>query len=371
MRKSKTAEQNKGRDERAQLCESQIQEILNREDTPAQFKDYNLFCRGLQKSTIRNYMKTAYDFHQYLIEQLGNDDFMTMYQNVPSQLILRFLWKSDEVELLSNATYDVRRMELNKYFKFLKSINAAQSNPISETPHQNTDSKERKQALNQKDIEKILQNVLNPDFIDCGKTIKATLKKFKLMWYLFIQLGLNTGARFSELANISLQDFDLIDGKLRLYGKGNKVRFVDVHPSLIPMIKTYLEQRETILEDIQKQYDEGTRKFTSRQSELTDAFFISPRGYRLSEQYTTKVLKLFAWDVDKTVTCHILRHTFATKAYNNSHDIAEVQELLGHANIETTKRYVHTSAGRAQANVYSLFEENLSSVPFNEEMSWK
>lgn len=372
MRKSKTTEENKGRQEQADQNEKKIQEILNKEDTPAQFKDYNLYCQGLQKSTVRNYMTTAYEFHQFIKEEFGNDDFMTMYQNVSSQLLLRFLWRSDEVETISNATYDVRRMHLNKYFKFLKSIDAVKTNPIPEkTEHFSTDDKERKQALNKKEIKTLLENVEHPEFINCGKTQKANLEKFKSMWRLFIQLGLNTGARFAELANISLSDIDLVAGKVRLYQKGNKVRFVDIHPVLIPMIKDYLKEREAVLNDLAKKYEDGTRKLTSRQEGITDAFFISPRGYRISEQYAIKILKLYAWDIDKKVTCHILRHTFATRAYDKSHDITEVQGLLGHSNIETTKRYIHPNASRAKDNVYDLFEETLNSTPISEEMSWK
>lgn len=373
MAKTSTIEKNKGRTEIADQYKVQINSILENANTPAQFKDFDLYCRGLQKSTIRNYMKVAFDFHQYLVDLLGNDDFMTMYQNVPAQYVNRFLWASGKEgdEEISNATYNARRMALSKYFKFLISINAAQKNPVLETQHQNTDATERKQALNSNEIKKLLENVLHPEFIDCGDLQKKNLEQFKLMWYLFIQLGLNTGARFGELTNLSLDDIDEKRSQIRYFQKGDKVRFASIHPEIMELIKLYLEERKTYLEKIGKQYKDGQRKFTSRQSELTDALFISPRGYRISEQYATKIIRLFAWDIDKPVTTHTLRHSFATNVYEKTHDIRMVQDLMGHASIKTTQRYVHIDGARAQANVYNMFEETLNATPFNKEMSWK
>lgn len=155
-----------------------------------------------------------------------------------------------------------------------------------------------------------------------------------------LELLYGTGMRVSELLNLDLDDIHLSMGFVRVFGKGGKERIVPLGGSAIRACQEYVEVgRSQLIKEVK-----------------TDALFVNMRGGRLSRQGCWKLLKQHAQKagIQKEMTPHILRHSFATHLIENGADLRAVQEMLGHADISTTQIYTHVSRSRLK-DVYVQF----------------
>jgi integrase/recombinase XerD len=138
-----------------------------------------------------------------------------------------------------------------------------------------------------------------------------------------------SGMRVSELVSLNLDDITS-DGFVRCFGKGNKERLVPIAQRAIIAIEEYVK--------------EARPKIVRNNEEK--ALFLNRRGDRLTRQGFWQILKGYAKSagLDKEITPHTLRHSFATYMLSGGADLRLVQELLGHANISTTQVYTHLTS---------------------------
>ncbi|MFC2061343.1 site-specific tyrosine recombinase XerD [Elusimicrobiota bacterium] len=139
-----------------------------------------------------------------------------------------------------------------------------------------------------------------------------------------LELLYATGMRVSELINLKLEDIDLEEGWVRIFGKGDKERSVPVGKNILDIIKEYLKERKLIPSSFL--FSKSSDKPITRE-----------RVWRIIKIYAVKA------GIKKDVTPHTLRHTFATHLLENGADLRIIQELLGHANIDTTQIYTHVN----------------------------
>lgn len=138
-----------------------------------------------------------------------------------------------------------------------------------------------------------------------------------------------TGLRVSELVNLRLDQMHLSLNLLEVTGKGDKQRIVPVSPQAVDWVNQYLQNSRPAL--IKKT--------------PPAVVFVNFHGRQLTRQGIWKNLKAYiqALGIEKDVTPHTLRHSFATNLLENGADLRVVQELLGHADISTTQIYTHLS----------------------------
>ena len=154
--------------------------------------------------------------------------------------------------------------------------------------------------------------------------------------FFIINLFLHTGLRISELVSLDVKDMEKTKKNefLQIIGKGNKERVIPINISQLceelsdhnSLIEKYLDYRKSIKCD-------------------DDALFVSKNGKRLtprSIQMTLKKIISYS-NIDKEITPHKLRHTFATHFLRNGANIRIVQEVLGHSSISTTQIYTHSN----------------------------
>lgn len=142
-----------------------------------------------------------------------------------------------------------------------------------------------------------------------------------------LELFFSTGLRVSELVALN-RDMDLARDELSVRGKGDKVRVVFLSPSSKDAVRTYLGKR----------------------GDIEDALFVhcgrgkQPKA-RLTARSIERIVKQLAIraGIQKKVTPHVIRHSFATDLLQNGADLRSVQALLGHANIATTQVYTHVT----------------------------
>ncbi len=147
-----------------------------------------------------------------------------------------------------------------------------------------------------------------------------------------LELLYATGLRVSELVSLDVGDVNLEAGYIRCAGKGSKERIVPLGSLAITSCRDYLlSGRGRLVKDRGEQ-----------------ALFVNHHGHRLTRQGFWKIVKKYADDakIDKEITPHTLRHSFATHLLENGADLRSVQEMLGHADISTTQIYTHVTKGR-------------------------
>lgn len=145
----------------------------------------------------------------------------------------------------------------------------------------------------------------------------------------------STGIRVSELAGLNMGRVNFSGKTLRVLGKGDKERIVPVGAKALEHIKAY---RDRLAVEGPKNPD-------------PEAVFLNKNGGRLTTRSIRRILEKIVRDMglNRPLSPHGLRHTFATHMLDNGADLRSVQELLGHASISTTGRYTHVSIDRLMA----------------------
>lgn len=156
-----------------------------------------------------------------------------------------------------------------------------------------------------------------------------------------LELLYGTGMRVSELIAIDLSDLHLTMGFVRVFGKGSKERIVPLGRSATEACDRYLRE---------------ARPGLVIKGREPDALFVNMHGRRLTRQGCWKILKDTGMKagIQKVISPHLLRHSFATHLIENGADLRAVQEMLGHADISTTQLYTHVSKKRLK-DVYDQY----------------
>ena len=158
--------------------------------------------------------------------------------------------------------------------------------------------------------------------------------------FLFMFLY-NTGARISEALGVDVDMIEKGQRRIRIRGKGGKVRYIFLSPVTMDALEEYLKARAKVLE--------------AKGNAQEKALFISSRGNRLpfssAHVIFTEVGDALGWQ--KEFTPHTLRHTYATHLLDNGADIRVVQALLGHESISTTQIYTHVS----RSGLHKVYDE--------------
>ena len=155
-----------------------------------------------------------------------------------------------------------------------------------------------------------------------------------------LELMYATGLRVSELVNLKIPNLDLDNKIVRVIGKGNKERIVPIGEVAIKYLNIYLSEYRNSLK---KKY-------------FCDNVFLNNHGKGITRQGFFKILKEIAKEKDfnKTISPHVLRHSFATHLLNNGADLRSIQLLLGHSNLSTTQIYTNVNNTTLKEN-YDLY----------------
>lgn len=139
-----------------------------------------------------------------------------------------------------------------------------------------------------------------------------------------------TGARVSEVCSIRADALELDAGLVRIMGKGGKERYIQIgEPAVRELLKRYYTENETAIK-------------------ASGYFFVNRLGGRYTEQSVRTMLKRYTRlaGIERNITPHMFRHSFATYLIEEGADISCVQQILGHSSIKTTQIYVHVAAAK-------------------------
>lgn len=155
-----------------------------------------------------------------------------------------------------------------------------------------------------------------------------------------------TGARVYEISNIREDCIDLNTGLIRLMGKGGKERYVQIScPSILDVLKKYYAENKSAIKK-------------------SGYFFVNNRGNRYTEQSIRLMLKKYTKQagIERKITPHMFRHSFATYLIEEGVDVSCVQQILGHSSIKTTQIYIHISAKKQADILRNLHPRNTMDI---------
>lgn len=276
--------------------------------------------RGLSANTQENYRRDLVKYQHYL-ESIG----ITEWSEVDRFVIMNFLKVLRDEDKASSSI--VRMMStLRQFHLFLRQENLTQDNPM-----QHIDSPKRKEhlpdTLTLKEVETLIET---PDVnTPLGLRNRAILETMYA-----------TGLRVSELIALKKDDLHLSIGLIQTIGKGNKERVIPIGDIAAEWLNRYFAE---------------SRPELIRQRDVPEVF-VNFHGQKLTRQGIWKNIKAIVKEagIDKDVTPHTLRHSFATHLLENGADLRMVQELLGHSSISTTQIYTHVTKKRV-SEVYQKY----------------
>ncbi|MBM3909972.1 MAG: tyrosine-type recombinase/integrase, partial [Firmicutes bacterium] len=170
-----------------------------------------------------------------------------------------------------------------------------------------------------------VQQVLNHPFEEASRLMMRDLALVELLY--------GSGLRASEVVNLTMQDVNMPQRILRILGKGNKQRLVPITKPCQQTLSLYLKDvRSMLIKDLDA-------------SQLSNHVFLNQHGRKLTVRGLEYILLQLAKrsGIAFHLHPHQLRHTFATQLLDNGADLRTIQELLGHATINTTQIYTHVS----------------------------
>ncbi|NMC59198.1 MAG: tyrosine-type recombinase/integrase [Candidatus Methanofastidiosa archaeon] len=257
------------------------------------FEDYlmDLELRGQSKNTIRNYGYTLHNFFDFI--QKGPE-------SVTETDIKRYMIYLKNEKNATNRTIHRHLNALRSFFRY-------QDIPIADKVMLPKLSKPLPKFLTKEEMALLLEA---PN---------------KLRDKCIIRILYSTGLRVSELVKLNKNDIKTESIHV-VSGKGSKDRNVFVDPKTREMIGEYISQR----------------------SDSNDALFVSSQEERISPRTIQWTIKKYSnkCGIEKKVTPHVLRHSFATHMLEGDADIVVIKELLGHSNLSTTQIYTHITDER-------------------------
>ncbi len=274
-------------------------------DTINEFLDYISYEKKYSDNTELNYEIDLYRFDEYL--KMNHKNYLKIkYEDVSNFIIT--LQKSGYKSTSINRTIST----LRSFYTYLEKEKIISSNPFNLISNLKTDKRLPNYFKYNEYLEMI--NTLSDSPLDIRNR-------------LILELLLATGMRVSELSNIKIDTIDFNNNEIKVHGKGNKERIVFYGSYAKDALDNYLYNSRNILlngkESVFLLVNNNGTPLTSR-------------GIRLIIENIVKKASIHS-----KITPHTFRHTFATMLLNEGCNIKSVQELLGHASLNTTGIYTH------------------------------
>ena len=281
---------------------------MNWNESILDYSHYLKIERGLSSHTIQNYIRDV----KKLISFIDKKKITCTPIEINEDLIQQFIYEiAKEISPRSQARII---SGLRSYFDYLIFENYRESNPtdLIETPKIGVKLPD---TLSEQEINSLISA------IDLSK---AEGERNRAM----LETMYSCGLRVSELIHLKISDLFFEEGFIKIVGKGNKERFVPIHSSAQNYIMLYMNE---------------IRSHLSIKKGFEDTLFLNRRGKSLSRQMIFMILKALAIKINlnKKISPHTFRHSFATHLLKNGADLRAIQQMLGHESITTTEVYVH------------------------------
>lgn len=278
-----------------------MQDLIDR------FLSHLLYEKGYSKNTLESYKNDFVEFLFFLSERGLNDIHSIRYQD-----LYHYLSRLGEMGL-KNSSIERKTASLKSFFKYLLREGVISKNPAALV---SSPKKEKRlpSVLEKVEILSLLSSIPETD--------ARSIRNKAMLTILYAG-----GFRVSEMSGLDLTDVDYREGMVRVLGKGGKERIVPIGETAGKTLIRYLSWR--------KELEAGNN--------YERALFLTKSGKRIQDRMVRYILARYLDElsIQKHVSPHTLRHTFATHMLENGASIRVIQEMLGHASLSTTQVYTH------------------------------
>lgn len=268
------------------------------------YENYLTKVKQASGNTVSSYMRDIRQFADWLRNEFGKDVVEVSQSNISQYL------QHLETDGRSAATISRSLASLKNFYGYLVSFGFLEKTPVLDI-HIDRGEKKLPQILTGREIELLLSQ---PVCVDAkGFRDKAML-----------ELLYATGIRVSELIALNVDDVSIEQGIVKCNG-AKKTRVIPLYPAALRALNIYVRDvREAMLADPSEK-----------------ALFVNVGGARMSRQGFWKILKHYqaTAHIEKEITPHTLRHSFAVHLLENGADLTSLQELMGHCDISSTQLY--------------------------------
>lgn len=281
----------------------------------ARFRQYLVYEKGLSPKSVEAYLHDV----QLLTDFLGEDKIAdATFEEL--QKFLKHLYESD-----FNARSQARIVSgMRAFYRYLIYANVREDDPT--------------ELLDAPKIGMHLPDVLTveeiQDIMDVIDLSTPEGHRNRAM----VEVMYGCGLRVSELVTLRLSNLFFDDGFIKVVGKGSKERLIPIGTTAMKMVNLYVD---------------GNRKLLKIKKGEEDYVFLNRRGAHLTREMVFMLVKKWvaAAGIDKTVSPHTFRHSFATHLIEGGADLRAVQQMLGHESITTTEIYTHLDQDYLRTNI--------------------
>ena len=282
-----------------------------------EYEEHLIHVKHSSENTVSSYLRDLHQFASYLNE--NNIDVSEVSRDTINAY-MNYLHDQGK----SAATVSRSLASIKGFFRFAMEQGKVEKNPVVNIRVEKAEKK-LPQILTGQEVELLLAQPQCKDMK--GYRDKAML-----------ELLYATGIRVSELINLNIEDVNLAGGFIKCASNG-KTRIIPLYPAAIQALTDYIEHiRPKMVADVQEQ-----------------SFFVNVSGERMSRQGFWKIIKYYQEKahIDKDITPHTLRHSFAAHLLENGADLKFIQEMLGHSDISSTQIY----AQLVNKNIKSVYNK--------------
>ena len=271
------------------------------------YENYLTKVKQASGNTVSSYMRDVRQFSEWLRRSEGLDVLGARQVNISGYLTYL------QAQGKSGATASRTLASLKNFYAYAVSSGFLEDSPISADIHVERGEKKLPQILTGKEVELLLAQ---PACVDSkGYRDKAML-----------EVMYATGIRVTELIDLNCDDVNLDLGIIKCSG-AKKSRAIPLYPAALRALSVYLRDVRPVMVADPKE----------------NALFVNISGGRMSRQGFWKILKFYQTKagIEKEITPHTLRHSFAVHLLENGADLGSLQELMGHSDISSTQLYTH------------------------------
>ncbi len=293
-----------------------------------EFKNFLRLERGLSENSIEAYLRDVGKLRDFIVK-------VKKYPLLPQFLTYRHL--QEFVNQLSNAEVALSTQAriisgIKAFYKFLLIRDVIDTNPaeLIEVPR----------------IERAIPEILTTDEIDRILEAVDLSKPEGHRNKAIIEIMYSCGLRVSETINLRISDLFFQEEFIRVLGKGSKQRLVPINQKAIKQINLYIEHY---------------RRYLKIPEEYRDILFLNRRGKKLTRVMIFLIVKELAQKagINKNISPHTFRHSFATHLIEGGADLRAVQAMLGHESITTTEIYTHLDTNYLKKEILSYHPRNI------------
>ena len=271
------------------------------------YEKYLTKVKQASGNTVSSYMRDIRQFSGWLTAQAGQDILAVAQVNIVDYL--QHLLSQGK----SAATVSRTLASLKNFYSYLVSSGFLEESPITSELHIERGEKKLPQILSGKEVELLLAQ---------PSCVHATGYRDKAM----LEVMYATGIRVTELIDLNEEDVNFELGIIKCRSS-KKTRSIPLYPAALRALSVYLKEvRPVMVADPREK-----------------ALFVNISGGRMSRQGFWKILKYYQSKagIEKEITPHTLRHSFAVHLLENGADLGSLQELMGHSDISSTQMYTH------------------------------